>query len=62
MHFIYIIKPKRDNFINSITGEESNIMSVHAEYLNNLLKNGTLVLAGPTLNGKFGIAIFSSGK
>lgn len=60
MNFIYLIRPKRDNFIETITDEESNIMSEHFEYLKNLLKKGKLVLAGPVTSGKFGIVILEA--
>jgi uncharacterized protein YciI len=58
MEFIYIIRPYKENFIETMTDEESNIMSEHAGYIGKLLKEKTLVLAGPTLNGKFGIVVF----
>lgn len=40
-----------------MTTEDGEIMSEHAEYLNSMLEKGKLVLAGPALNAKFGVAI-----
>jgi len=60
MQFIYIIRPKKEKFIETMTDEESRIMSEHAEYLKKLLDDKTLILAGPQLNGKFGICILNA--
>lgn len=43
-----------------MTEEDGIIMSEHAEYLNEKLKEGKLILAGPALNAKFGIAILDT--
>ncbi len=59
-HFIYIIKPHKENFAQTMTDEEAGIMSKHFLYLKDLLAKGKLVLAGPELSGKFGIAIFEA--
>jgi uncharacterized protein YciI len=57
MQFIYIIRPHKDNFVETMTDEERNIMSIHASYLNQLLEKGILILAGPVITGAFGVAI-----
>jgi len=59
-HFIYIIKPLKDNFAETMTDEEAGIMSEHFMYLKDLLVKGNLVLAGPETSGKFGIAVFGA--
>ena len=56
--FVYLLQPKRSNFIETITEEEQAVMDVHFEYLQNLLAEGKLVLAGPCLDAKYGICIF----
>jgi uncharacterized protein YciI len=43
-----------------MTIEDKEIMSEHADYLASMLEKGKLVLAGPTLNAKFGIAILDT--
>ncbi len=60
VEFIYIIKPKKENFNETGTEEEFNIMSEHFLYLKQLLKDNVLILAGPELNAKFGIAVFEA--
>ena len=60
MDFIYIIRSHRENFVETMTSEESAIMSEHSDYINTLLSDKILVLAGPALSGKFGIVIFKA--
>ncbi len=60
MQFVYFIRPHRENFAETITEDEANIMGEHFGYLQELLNNGKLILAGPELTGKFGIAIFEA--
>jgi uncharacterized protein YciI len=60
MQFLYIIRPPRDNFISTITEEESEIMSIHFAYLKQMLEDGVLILAGPVTTGEMGICIFEA--
>jgi uncharacterized protein YciI len=60
MEFIYIIKPKKENFNETGTEEEFNIMGEHFLYLKQLIKDNILILAGPELNAKFGIAVIEA--
>jgi len=46
--WVYFIHPPRENFVETITDEESAIMQTHAGYLDDLLQQGVLILAGPT--------------
>jgi uncharacterized protein YciI len=54
--YIYLTRP-RPGFINSMTVEEAEIMDRHFAYLRGLLAEGRLVLAGPCLDGAFGVVI-----
>lgn len=56
--YVYLIKPKRENFIPSMTEEESMIMGRHFDYLKGLLAEEKLILAGPCLDGTYGICVF----
>lgn len=56
-HFLYILKPHRENFADNMTDEEASVMSEHFNYLKDLLEKGILVLAGPETTGKFGLAL-----
>lgn len=46
--------------METITDEESEIVSKHFMYLKDLLEKGILVLAGPETSGKFGISIYEA--
>ncbi|MBN8585104.1 MAG: hypothetical protein J0M37_08410 [Ignavibacteria bacterium] len=56
MQFL-IIKRPRENFIETMTEAESEIMSRHFEYLKQKLKEGKLVMAGPVTTGEFGLSV-----
>ncbi|MEH7884303.1 YciI family protein [Bacillus sp. JJ1609] len=56
--FVYLIRPVRQGFIETMTEEESGIMKRHFDYLNALLSEEKLILAGPCLDGAFGIVVF----
>jgi uncharacterized protein len=56
--FVYLLQPNRPDFIETMTAEEEAVMSEHFEYLQGLLAEGKLVIAGPCLDAKYGIAIF----
>lgn len=58
--FVYLIKPVRNDFIGTITQEETEIMDSHFQYLNGLLSEQKLILAGPCLDGAFGIVVFQA--
>jgi uncharacterized protein YciI len=59
-YFIYLLRPVRSNFFESISGEEEVILEEHFHYLEEALENGRLILAGPCLDGVFGIVIFKA--
>jgi uncharacterized protein YciI len=59
--WIYFLHPPRDGFAASMTDEERDVFDRHFEYLELLLSQGLLVLAGPTLGEiNTGIAIFEA--
>lgn len=62
MEFVYIIKPKKENFNETGTEEDYAIMGEHFLYLKELLKKNILILAGPELNAKFGLAVIETGN
>ncbi len=61
LHFIYIVKPVKENFNKTATEEDQKIIGEHFLYLKNLLEEKILILAGPELNAKFGIVVFEAG-
>ena len=46
--WIYFIHPPRDDFMATITDAERDTFGRHADHLERLFAEGTLVLAGPT--------------
>ena len=58
--FVYIYKPIKENFNQTATEEENKIINEHFLYLKNLLEKKILILAGPELNAKFGIAVLET--
>ena len=58
---MYFIHAPRDNFAATMTEEEQAVWGVHFERLQQMLADGTLILAGPTLGEKnTGICIFEA--
>jgi uncharacterized protein YciI len=55
--FVYLIRPTRPGFVDSMTSAEEKKVGLHFEYLKALLHVGKVVLAGPCLDGAFGIVI-----
>jgi uncharacterized protein YciI len=59
--WIYFIHPSRENFAATMTDEEKRVWGVHAERLERMLADGTLILAGPTLGHvNTGICVFEA--
>jgi uncharacterized protein YciI len=47
--WIYFLHPPRDRFAETMTAPERAVFAEHFGYLEGLLAEGTLILAGPTL-------------
>ncbi len=60
MQYIYFIRSPKENFAETMTAEEAEIMGVHFEYLKKQMDCGRLILAGPETSGKFGICILNA--
>ena len=59
--WIYFIHPPRQDFADTMTEEEDAVWSAHFQRLKQMKIDGTLVLAGPTLDAKNdGIVIFEA--
>lgn len=56
--FIYVVKLVRPESLTTMSPEEEKIIDEHFEYLKRKLQEKMLVLAGPCLDGEFGIVIF----
>jgi uncharacterized protein YciI len=59
--FCYLLQRPRPTFPADITPEESATMDAHLNYLAGMLKDGSLILAGPCLHPDGpGISIFEA--
>ncbi|MCP5114407.1 MAG: hypothetical protein GY953_26555 [bacterium] len=56
-HFLIRIQPVRATFNDDATPEEQKVMGKHFAYLQKLLKEGKLVMAGPAETGEFGLIL-----
>ncbi len=61
LFFIRLVA-NRPNFAMTMTAEEQATMRAHTEYLQGLLADGTLVVAGPVMDpaGVFGMAVYEA--
>jgi uncharacterized protein YciI len=53
-------RPLRETFTDDATAEESATVEKHFQYLQQLLSEGKLLLAGPTEDGQLGIAVIEA--
>jgi len=56
--FIYMLRPKSRSLIDETTPEEEARLGEHFAYLERALEDGKLILAGPCLDGEFGVVLF----
>ncbi|HEU4965793.1 MAG TPA: YciI family protein [Bacilli bacterium] len=56
--FVYKLNPSRPTFIQDMTAEEEAVMGRHFHYLQGLLKEQRLIMAGPCLDAEFGLVVF----
>lgn len=58
MEFVYIFKPKRERFLETMTPEEMAAMAQHLQYAKELFDAGKIVLGGACTDGAYGIIVF----
>lgn len=56
-HVLYLATPPRPSLYMDATPEEYAVIEQHFAFLDGLRQQGKLVLAGPALDGAFGVAI-----
>ena len=59
-HFIYLLRLVNRDMVEKPDDEFSAIMSEHFTYLQNLQFEGILTMAGPCLDGAFGVVILKA--
>jgi uncharacterized protein YciI len=60
-HFLYLLVPPRRTFVRDADAREREIMARHAEYLRAARDRGLLLMAGPTLDGAWGVGVLQTG-
>jgi uncharacterized protein len=60
LEFLAIAKGKRENWLATMTPEEQAIMGKHLEYVRQMSSEGKVILAGPCLDGAYGIIIYKA--
>ena len=58
--FIYMIRPYRARFMDTMTENEEKIMDEHFEYLKALFREKKVILAGPCLDSTFGLVVYTA--
>lgn len=58
--YVYKLHPVRPDLTQNMTPEEEAIIGRHFSYLQNLLKNMRLIMAGPCEDAAFGLVIFTA--
>ena len=59
-HFLYTTHLTRPGAFGNLTPDEEAIVGIHFEYLKSQLEAGRMLLAGPCLDGAFGIVILTA--
>jgi uncharacterized protein YciI len=59
--WIYFLHVDRENFVDTMTPDEIAAWELHSEMLENMLAEGSLILAGPTLGRiNTGVIVFEA--
>ena len=58
MEYISLLRPKRPDFLTTMTPTEQATMGQHMDYVKNLFHNGKIILGGAAADGAVGILIY----
>lgn len=58
LHFISTLRPRRPDFLSTMTPEERVVMGEHAAYTGRLFDQGKIVLGGAATDGAIGIIVW----
>jgi uncharacterized protein len=58
MEFISLLRPKRPDFLTTMTPEEHAIMVRHKDYAKNLFERGKIIFGGAAPDGTLGILVY----
>ena len=62
MEFIETLRPKRENFVATMTTEEKAVMEEHFAYTRKLFEQGKILLGGAATDGSIGIIVLRVGS
>ena len=57
LEFVETLKPRRENFIATMTPEEKAVMAEHGSYAHRLFDEGKILLGGVATDGAIGIIV-----
>ncbi|MCR8634637.1 YciI family protein [Paenibacillus radicis (ex Xue et al. 2023)] len=60
LEFVYIFKPRREDFLQTLTLVEMTAMGAHFDYCNGLQAEGILIMSGACTDGAYGMVVFKA--
>jgi uncharacterized protein YciI len=60
MEFIGTARPKRENWLATITPDEQAVMGQHFAYVNTLFSEGKIVFSGACTDGAMGLIVYKA--
>lgn len=60
LEYVYILKPKQDNFMERMSKEDLEILEMHQDYCHKLTCAGTILNHSINLNGSYEMIIFKA--
>lgn len=60
MEFIGTARPKRENWVATMTSDEQAIMGQHFEYINKLFSEGKIIFSGACTDGAMGLIVYNA--
>ena len=58
LHFISTLRPRRPDFLATMTPEEKAVMGAHMAYTRRLFEQGKIILGGAATDGSVGVIIW----
>ena len=58
MEYISLLRPKRPDFLTTMTPGERETMSQHMKYVRHLFDQGKIILGGAATDGAIGILVY----
>ncbi|HMA05098.1 MAG TPA: YciI family protein [Methanomicrobiales archaeon] len=62
MYFISTLRPRRPDFLATMTPDEKAVMGEHASYTKRLFDEGKIILGGAATDGAIGVIVWRLGS